>query len=271
MDTIGAKLQIHIPEKVFINLEKVKHARLTVLCAGPGFGKTTAVNELFKDRTVFTYTCMGESTTTAWNNIKKILGQIDKNTINKLKQFKVPTTNNMNDILEAINNMTVSEDTYLFLDNFQRIQRDLPNNFLYLLAGHLCEGLHLIVNTHFLEMGDHYEQLLNRLNVIGSDDFIFKTADIQELYNKNNVALTKDELNLISQISSGYISAISLQLNHYIKNGDFNALTKLTSLIDTIIYQPIENKILFITMSLMGKFTKEQLLYLQERMLSLKI
>jgi len=262
MDTIDTKLQIHIPKKVYMNLEKVKYNTLTILCAGPGFGKTTAVNEILKDRTVFNYTCMGESATTAWSNIKQLLGQIDKNTINKLKQFVIPTTDNMNDILEIINDISVSEDTYLFLDNFQRIQKGLPNNFLNLLAGHLCKELHVIVNTHFLEMGDHYEHLLNRLNVIGSDDFIFKKDDIQELYNKNNIVLTKDELNLIDQIASGYIPAIALQLSHYIKNGDFNAVTKLTSLIDTIIYQPITNKKLFITMSLMGKFTKEQLFVL---------
>lgn len=76
---------------------------LSVIMAGSGFGKTTAITEcLQKDVAAeylsLWYTCLGESTDRVWHSLCRLLQKVDDDLGKRLKSFFAPTGENCGEI-----------------------------------------------------------------------------------------------------------------------------------------------------------------------------
>ena len=147
-----ARTPLYIPPLLKEALERAADYPLTLVEAGSGFGKTTAVSEVlgspaFRAFDTHWHTFFGEPPEKAWEALAALLGKADRDAALYLKKLILPTVSAIAEISAAMGDLRCEGKKILVLDNYQLAGFESAAPLLDALSSHRCPGLHIIVAT----------------------------------------------------------------------------------------------------------------------------
>lgn len=263
-----AKLQkYYISDKLKRQLSQISQYPLTVVEAPSGFGKTTAIREHLRREhpkaACEWYTCLGEPAAVAWTGICKLFGKVDRKTGDELKNFKIPQIDILQYINEALKNLRCKSETYLIIDNYQRIQFNLHWELLEVLSMNKNPNLHIIIITHPLDSMNYYP-IYDNIYKLDSKSFFFEREGVNCLLRMEGIRLTNQELDTFILRTEGWIAAIRLQMINYKETGAFVGSAGIEQLVKTAIWNRLkpEDKDFMLALSVFDSFTAQQAKYM---------
>lgn len=232
-------------EHITRRLQEMLRANTTVIEAPLGYGKTTAVRDylernLADDVPVYWFTAFDEAPQSAWRRLCGLIRQIDPRAGETLIKLGFPTIFTVGDIAETIRNISCSRYTVLVIDNFQLLQRHLPDDVLLSLLHHGGSELHLIVITQILAKNALAAFYGADFLTIDEQDLRLTSADIQAYYQRAGVVISEEQARQIEQYTEGWIVAVYLQLLSYIETGAFSAPASIKTLMEKLVWERLD-------------------------------
>ena len=199
---------------------------LTVIKAGPGYGKSTmladyfrnyhleddyawySVDEFDRDPSIFIQNFISAINYVDQSTGKTALNFLDNNLE---QQFNLKSSLEIliNEILESIN-----QEFYYIVDDIHLLENnDQIINLLNYFIKHMPTNFHLILSGRSgIKFPDFVNwQLKNQVHILNSAEFSLEEAEIEKfLQNQYDLDLSKKEINKIYKRSEGWIIAIDL-------------------------------------------------------------
>lgn len=245
-------------------LQAISFSPLTLITAGSGFGKTTAVScfldKLPQDVVCRWYTCFGEPPERAWSGICTLLSFADPHTADFLSKITSPTLDSLGHISLLMDGFSCDKETVLVIDNYQLAGFPVPYRLLDALAAHHCKKLHLVVLTQPI----HTEHVLAVSNPhiaqIFQDVFNFQTEDIQKLFKKNGAEIKVEEAERLYAITEGWAAALRLHLAQFLSDGTMSGQMGINELMERSFWKFMDGgqREFFLGLSLLDTFTEVQ-------------
>ncbi len=255
---------IYVPERLLAELAVLSQRPLTLLVAPSGWGKTVSVQE-YLERNIaapakaYWYIAFGESLQTIWKRLCSVIAKIDDRTANALKSLEVPVRENLSEIAEIMQGIRCPEPTVFVIDNYQTIQSDAPYELLLALSQHGNPNLHIVVITQQLDIS---AAPLSAPHIARLDakQFLFDEMETKAYAEHYGFHLTRAELLELMDHTSGWISAIRLQLLHYRLTGAFGKDNDIDHLLWLVIWEPLSDgeKMLMASLSLLPAINAKQ-------------
>lgn len=255
---------IYVPNRLLTELDAISRYPLTVLIAPSGSGKTVSVQEYLKRNItpptkVHWYIAFGEPLPTIWKRLCSVIAKIDEKAANALKSLGPPVRENLSEIAEIMQEMRCPDPTILVIDNYQTIQNGAPYELLLALSQHGSSNLHIVVITQQLNEGTA-PLSAPHIAKLDAKHFLFSDAETKAYTEHDGFHLTKNELDELMEHTSGWISAIRLQLLHYQLIGNFGKVCDIDQLLWLVVWAPLDTKtqLFMAALSLLPTVTAKQ-------------
>jgi len=254
----------YIPPRIINELDKSMHSPLTLIEAPSGFGKTVAVQEYLNCHVPgqkYWYTCLGESAVAAWDGICTMLSKVDAAVAKKLSLLGFPNSDSLVKLRINMQEIQCSNETVFVIDNYQLIRGDMAPQLLEALAQHNNLSLHFIIVSQPSQRGDVPASQMSAINFLNSRLFFFDNNDTRQLFLHNGIRLTPEEKETISEMTEGWIAALSMYCMEYKITGTFNKCEGVNELIENTVWNRIseKEKELLLYLSIFESFTVRQI------------
>lgn len=252
------------PARIKNAMRSILSFPLTLITAGAGFGKTTAVSAFLEAlpgaRTVRWYTCFGEPPERAWAGLCALLSLADAHTAGFLAKLGVPAPDSLGHISLLMDGLSCGGETVLVIDNYQLAGFPEPYRLLDALAAHRCKNLHLAVLTQPICAGAAPAVFGPRIHTVGQEVFCFRAAEIGTLFARCGAEITSEDAALLAAETEGWIAALRLCLSHFLSGGALRENVGMGELIERVFWQPLRPKQrdFFLGLSLLDTFTETQ-------------
>lgn len=253
---------LFVPEHIQNNMEQIFHFPLTVIKAPSGFGKTTAVMEVLKQKVqyqnrIFWYTCLGEVPERAWSSICSLFSNADQKAAAYLKKLTLPTMDTLGEISLIMDQMKCETNTVLIIDNFQLAKFSIQEHLLKAISLHTCPTLHIIVITQEIDNDIAFDP---RIEVISQDELRFNQKDIISLFQLADIKLNNGQVHLLYDMTQGWIAALRLFLCVYLDTGRLSNDIDMDGLLHSAIWSHLrqDEKDFLISVSVLNDFTIAQ-------------
>lgn len=256
--------EFFFPRRLKNEMKFILSSPLTLVTAGAGFGKTTAVSgfleTLSEERVCRWYTCFGEPPERAWAGICELLTFTDPNTAGFLGKIGLPTLDNLGHIALLMDGFCCGNETILVIDNYQLAGFQESYRLLNALAAHRCKNLHFVVLTHPIHEGTAQPVFNPRMHQIEQATFCFHGAEIQTLFSKYGANISARDAELLDMETEGWVAALRLYLSHFLSGGALNENVGINELMERVFWQPLgeEQREFFLGLSLLDTFTEVQ-------------
>ncbi len=255
---------IYVPNRLLTELDAISQYPLTLLIAPSGSGKTISVQEYFRRNIgapakAHWYIAFGESLQTIWKRLCSVIAKIDDKTANALRTLETPVRESFSEIAEIMQGIRCTEPTALVIDNYQTIQNGASYELLLALSQHGNCNLHIVVITQQLDDGavplsaPHIAKLDAKLFLFDETETVAYTED-------HGFRLTHSEIIELMNYTSGWISAVQLQLLHYQLTGSFGKDQDIDQLLWLVVWEPLDSglKTLLASLSLLPAINAKQ-------------
>lgn len=245
-------------------LRSILHSPLTIITAGSGFGKTTAVScfmdRIRQDADCHWYTCFGELPECAWSGICTLLSFADPQTAGFLSKITFPTLDNLGNISLLMDGFSCDRETILVIDNYQLAKFPAPYPLLDALAAHHCRKLHLVVLTQPIQAEKVPAASNPYINHIFQDVFNFQTEDIQRLFARNGAAISAGEAERMYALTGGWAAALRLHIQQFLASGKLSEQVGIDELMEQSFWGLMDDdqRSFFLGLSLLDTFTEAQ-------------
>lgn len=253
------------PDKFREHLMAMLKAPVSLVSAGSGFGKTTAVSHFLEEYRIAGMeikwlTCFSSAPARTWREICSMLSRADSETATALSKVLYPAPDNLSHISALLNNFSCEKDFVLVIDDYQFSGFPEPYHLLDALSMHGCEHLHLIFITQPMEKNGCSGPVNPWIYHMTQEDFSFCSKDIQKLFAKLGRRITSAEADSLYAATGGWIAALMLQLTYYVKGGRLGEPLALSELIYQTFFLPLseEQRSFFLMLSLLDTFTQHQ-------------
>lgn len=255
----------YIPDRINTILSGMYNYPAVVVESPSGFGKTTTVREYLKTKTFresdkYWHTCFGEPVEKSWDAFCLMLSNFDESTSGYLKRLGVPNDSNLADVASAMRRCEGRDETYIVVDNFQYIYKELPTAIIDALASHGNPKLHLIFITQSINFSDRRKALSENILHIKNKDFVFTKDETDEYLKQKDITLSSKALGDIYNFTEGWIAALNLQRIVYENSGRFQQSADMDALIKSVMWDELSEteKEFLLRVSVLDKFTFEQ-------------
>lgn len=247
-------------------LEGMLSAPLTLLSAGSGFGKTTAVSAFLESRlsdtdsSCYWYTCFGEPPERAWSGICRLLAHADEKTSGYLNKLDIPRPDMMGYVAQLMDEADCKQDTVLVIDNFQLAGFSEPYRLLDALSLHRCPKLHIIVLTQPVKEGEMLDVSNPQIYKISQSAMCFTPPDIQKLFAASDARIHHVRAAWLYEETGGWIAALRLHLSGFLAAGRFNEQTGMSELMERVFWRSLdeEQQRFGMMLSVLDTFTETQ-------------
>ncbi|WP_303322447.1 LuxR C-terminal-related transcriptional regulator [Cloacibacillus evryensis] len=244
----GDKKDIYLPPKLQKRLRELTQPPLTVVEAGSGFGKTTAVMEHLttgprRKRRLFVRTLCGGSAERPWEELCSLLANICPKNADYLRKFGEPAQDSLPRIASIMPEFRCEEKTTLVLDNFHLARFRAPARLINTLASHGNRSLSIVIITQPYDGLKDDAPFAARVNHIRGDSFVLTSEEVREFFRREEIKLTEAELKTLMRTTEGWIAALSLQKRAYMENGRFESCRGISRLMESTIWQSAPDKI----------------------------
>ena len=233
---------------------------LTVIKAGPGYGKSTmladyfrtyhledtyawySIDEFDRDPSIFI-----QNFISAINYVDQEVGKTALNFLdnNLEQQFNLKSSLEIliNEILDSID-----QEFYYILDDIHLLEsNDQIINLLNYFIKHMPPNIHLVLSGRTgIKLPDFINwQLKNQVHIINSEEFSLEKSEIDKfLQNQYDLDLSKNEINQIYKRSEGWIIAIDL-IGRSLKTGQsINKIIDLDTPSSKLLFQYLTKEVL---------------------------
>ncbi len=255
----------YIPWKLYDRLSPIRRAPLTLVTAGSGFGKTTAISHFLEHclpgQTVSRwYTCFGGTPAQIWSDICTLFTAAGEAAAARLQKLEYPGPDNLGHLALLANELTCTLETYLVIDNYQLTGFPEPYAVLDALADHRCPLLHLIIITQPITQGSRYSPANPRIWQVGQESFCFETEDILKLFARRGLPLSADQAGQLYAATEGWVAPLRLHLAGYQAGGEPEVYLQLDQLMEQVFWKPLNSseQQFFMSLSQLDTFSRRQ-------------
>ena len=244
------------------SLDRIVEYPLTIIEAGSGCGKSTAVNEYFLKQFCgkyrqFYYTCLGENPENTWKGICNEFSKIDCQIAQYLRSIRQPDKEVLESIAAQLRYICCEEPTVFCIDNYQLFKVSDKDRLAQALSLHHCDNLHIVI------IMQPYEHNLNNYSIqfpfyyISSEVFYFTKADIGNYFKEEGICLKEEEVSAIWRVTEGYVAALQLQLESWKQHGRFEISSQISVLMERTLWRRLygEEKKWLLCLSTVDTFT----------------
>lgn len=250
-------------ERLVEKLNTILKNKLTVIEAPAGFGKTTSVRNLLKhsDERFIWINIDNENKNEFFEEFCNIFQEIDDGAVNKLRSVGCPIDqDSCNKIINIIREADIKEEFIIVFDNYQYVSDDWLSNMIVELAD-LELKLRFIIITQSIKASIILEMISNsKINYIGKSDLEFTNEEIQLYFRDCGVKLDNEQADYLYKYTEGWISALYLQMLHYINNNAFEQDAGIDKLVCKAIWDKLtmEEQDFLICISIYDSFSLKQ-------------
>lgn len=206
----------YIPPQLIEKLGAMLTSPLTLIEAGSGFGKTTAVAEVLEDvqeqkADVYWHTFLGEPPEKAWQALCGLIAHADGKAAVWLGNLGRPSLSSLPDLASILRDIRCSKTTVIVLDNWQLAGFEISAQLIEALSLHRGKKLHIVVITQPAAAAARTTSN-PRMALIGNDSFRYTRENIAEFFLHSRITLDEEQLDMLCDITEGWIAALRLQL-----------------------------------------------------------
>lgn len=262
------------PNKLFFSdrlmnkLKSIYDSNLTLVEAPAGFGKTTSVRNILNDsdEAVVWITVENEDKDVFYAELCNCIQNIDRKTAVKLKNIGWPEDYETADkIVNALSEMEITDNYIIVFDNFQYIFSPYIKSAIFRFLDIAGDNIRVVILTQNIKFEPVIERIAsNKVNYIGKSDLEFTCDDIRMYFRECGIRLEEDEADYLFKYTEGWISAIYLQLLHYVSNNKFEADTGIDKLVCMAIWDKlsVEEQDFLIAISIYDSFSLKQAFFI---------
>ena len=205
--------QLFFSETLKNKLEKVNTSALSALEAPAGYGKTTAIRELFSegDSSVRWFTAVEGMADNSFRWFIRQLGEIDEIAARELQDLGYLNRSNASQAARILSDLHPTESLTLIFDNFQFALQSWQPQVLDALAKCGKGGLRTVfISQNFGRLRDVLIALEGSVCYIRSRDLLLSENDVAAYARQLGIDADAKEIRKIYQKTNGWTAAVSL-------------------------------------------------------------
>lgn len=260
--------KFYFSDRLTEKLESICESNLTVVEAPTGFGKTTSVRNFLNnvDEPVLWMTIENDDREYFFEEICNHIHNIDSVIAGKLRAVGCPEDLEMsNKIANILSELDLSEKYIVVFDNFQYISNTIIGKTILKLLDVFEDSVRFVVLTQTVKSAPMIDLIFNnRINYIGKSDLEFNHEEIKMYFRECGIKLDDSEVDYLFRYTEGWISAIYLQMLHYLSNNEFEPDAGIDKLVCKAIWDKIsiEEQDFLISISIYDSFSLKQALFI---------
>lgn len=230
--------KLYFTERLRKKLARIPDEGITLVEAGSGYGKTTAVREALKScANVYWHTAYEDSIATSFSLLFRTIMQFCPEVGARLLALELPNRSNAEEIADALLSLSAEEPVYLVLDNFHWLFSALAKPIVRALLTPTDHNIHIILIAHDLSWCVHALPHPQKAVIIHHDDLCLRKYEIKEYYAESGVMITGEQAYWLREQSEGWVAVISLHLSRCLKLGIWVDETKLDEILTPHLWQ----------------------------------
>lgn len=255
-------------ERLIEKLNTIFKNKLTLIEAPTGFGKTTSVRNILNnaDEPIVWMNIDNENKNEFYEDFCLAFQEIDDEAVKKLRSVGMPTDQeSCNKIINIIREANIEEEYIIVLDNYQYISNSQISSIILELSNSLEPKLRFIIITQLIKSSVFLELVIeSKVNYIGKNDLEFTCDEIGTYFRRCGVKLEDTQVTYLYKYTEGWISAVYLQMLHYINNNAFEPDAGIDELVCKAIWDKltVEEQDFLICISIYDSFSVKQAQYI---------
>lgn len=239
----------------------------TIVEAPTGFGKTTSVKNALNESVdlVVWITAENEDKEQFFLSFCDSIENIDDEIGKKLKSMGCPNgPEEIQKICNCIEEIELKENYIFVFDNFQYVSDSGLGDMAYKITESLSGKIKIVILTQNVKSANLIDMIFDKkINYIGKTDLEFNFDEIKYYYKECGIKLSEQEAEYLTKYTEGWISALYLQMLHYIANNEFEADSGIDKLVCKAIWDKItvEEQDFLISMSIYDSFSLKQAMF----------
>ena len=199
-------------ERLLKKLEALRQARIAVLEAPAGYGKTTAVSRALEGAaTAVWYTGVEHLPDTSFYWFIRQLSAVDERAVRRIEALGFLNRSNAEQVARALMELRVEKPLTLICDNFQLAADNWPPQVIDALAKRPADGLHLIFIAQNLgALRPVFDGLERSVCFLRASDLLLTREDILAFSARRGEALTEAQADAIMASTGGWPAAAAL-------------------------------------------------------------
>ena len=199
-------------ERLLKKLEALRQARIAVLEAPAGYGKTTAVSRALEGAaTAVWYTGVEHLPDTSFYWFIRQLSAVDERAVRRIEALGFLNRSNAEQVARALMELRVEKPLTLIFDNFQLAADNWPPQVIDALAKRPADGLHLIFIAQNLgALRPVFDGLERSVCFLRASDLLLTREDILAFSARRGEALTEAQADAIMASTGGWPAAAAL-------------------------------------------------------------
>lgn len=234
---------VFIPKRLQEALGPCLNYPVTIVEAPMGYGKTMAIRTYLrhKEVKVVWVTFSAQLEQDIWTTICQAMEKQQPDltaVVRRISKVGAPESEEcLHEILKVMKSVETLYPIVFVLDDYHLVEQSLMNRLIEMAASIGIANIHVIVLTRDSYQGNaHMLELKRRIHFIRKDSFILSPADIKDYYQLHGVPLGDHDAVLLFHNTEGWISALYLQLQRYLKDGMIVQLQSVFDLIQQEVY-----------------------------------
>src|SRR5574344_744695 len=258
----------YFPDRLVGKLETIYDNVITVVEAPTGYGKTTSIrNFVANSEEAYVWVNIeNQNKNEFFQEICDIINGIDNGIATKLRAIGCPfDIDSSEKVANAIAEISLNEKYIVVLDNYQYISNIYIYNTIIKLVQMMSHKLRFIVLTQSIKSSSVIDKVVEKqINYIGKSDLEFSANEISTYFRCCGVKLSDNESDYLYQYTEGWISAIYLQLLHYIEENQFEPDAGIDQLVCKAIWDKLspQEQDFLICISIYDSFSLKQAIFI---------
>lgn len=259
--------KLFFSDRLFDTLESVLVNPLTIIEAPTGFGKTTSLRNFLMQREepYIWITIDNDNQTEFFEQFCDRISEYDSNVSKRLRAIGFPIDQDMvNKIVGILREAQFDENYTLIFDNYQYVADEWFSKTLLDLSTYSDLAIQFVIVTQSIKTSTILDLVSNgKLNYIGKRQLEFNRDEIHAYFRDCGVKLDSEQVDYLYHYTEGWISAVYLQLLHYITNNEFEPDAGIDKLVCSAIWDRLdmEEQDFLICISIYDSFSLKQAQY----------
>lgn len=241
---------------------------ISIVEAPTGFGKTTSVKNVLNDalEEIVWITVENEDNSLFYMEICNRIETIDKEVAVRLRNIGYPDNEEtVNKIVKLISEIEFKENYIFVFDNFQFVSNEYIVSAFVKIIEAIEDKIKIVLITQNIKTELIHEKMSkNEINYIGKNSLEFNKEEIRLYFRECGIKLDDEEINYLSKYTEGWISALYLQMLHYVENNKFEEDAGIDKLVCMAIWDKLsfEQQDFLISIAIYDSFSLKQALFI---------
>lgn len=200
----------HFNKRLLDSLNSIFKTPITIISAPIGYGKTTAIREyLYRTNAAISWISIySNSAEDFWKNFCQAM-PCNNDVSSGFMGHGFP--HDRNAVLQMVNyieKIDFQHETALVIDDYHLIKNEEITSFILALAKKAIPRFHIVIATRVNFPYDDELLLGGYVNLITASVFALEKEDVRRYFEKYNIEISDDKIQVITKFTEGWISAL---------------------------------------------------------------